>query len=149
MSTIPALTVLLDTNILVSAFLTPGGDAWEILRRVKGQRLVLSTAVLSEVEQVLVTRPRLRRTYTYTDEQVRQYCRNLLTVAVLLPVTTTLAVCRDPDDNAILACAVHGQAYYLITRNLDHFPSQHGKVAIISPQEALRVLPHMLWLRKA
>lgn len=137
----PALTVLLDTNLLVSAFLTPGGEAWEILKRVKHQRLVLSTAILSELEEVLLTHPKLQKTYTYTEEEVHQYCRNLLTMAMLVPVTATLTVCRDPDDNAILACAVDGQAEYLITRNLDDFPKQHGRVSVISPQEALRILP--------
>ena len=138
---VQTMTVVLDSNLLVSAFLTLGGEAWESVRRAKGQRLILSAAILCEVEEVLLTPPRLRKTYGYTDEEVHQFCRNLLTVAIVVPVTTTIDVCSDPDDNAILACSVDGQADYLITRNLDHFPEQHAKVSVLSPQEALKVPP--------
>lgn len=137
----PVLTVVLDTNLLVSAFLTPGGEAWEILRRARSQRLVLSPAILAEVGEVLLNRPRIRKAYTYLDEEVHRYCRDLLSVATVAPETTLLTVCRDPDDNAILACAVDAQAEYLITRNLDHFPEQYGTATVISPQEALRIFP--------
>ena len=138
---VPTVTVVLDTNLLVSAFLTPGGEALEILRRARGQRLVLSNAILSEVEEVLLTRPRLRKTYAYTDEDVHQFCRSLLSVAVIVSVTTTLSICSDPDDNAILACAVDGQATCLITRNINHFPQRYQAVSVMSPQEALKLLP--------
>ena len=44
------------------------------------------------------------------------------------------------DVNRILAAAVDGNADYLVTRNLSHFPETYGSVGIISPGDFLRML---------
>ena len=87
-SSVSLLTVVLDTNLLVSAFLTPGGETWEILRRAKVQRFVVSPAMLAEVEEVLLTHQHIRKKYAYTDDEVQQYCRDLLIAGIVVPVTT-------------------------------------------------------------
>ena len=59
------LKIVLDTNILVSAFLTPSGESYEVLRRAKGEVLCLAPFILSEVWYILRS-SRLRKKYRYS-----------------------------------------------------------------------------------
>jgi len=43
----------------------------------------------------------------------------------------TIAVCRDESDNKFLECAVAGNAKYLVTKNIRHFPKRYGNVEVI------------------
>lgn len=47
------LKIILDSNILVSAFLASQGEDARVLRQVKEHRLYLSRFILSEVWHVL------------------------------------------------------------------------------------------------
>lgn len=53
----------------------------------------------------------------------------------------TLDVCRDESDNRFLECAVEGQADYLVTKNIKHFPyKQYQGINIVRIREFLTVL---------
>jgi len=54
------LTVVLDTNILISAFLTPRGESSEVVRQAKGHKLYLSPFIFSEIWRILRL-PRIRK----------------------------------------------------------------------------------------
>ncbi len=133
------LRIVLDSNILVGAFLTPKGESWEILRQAKNHKLYLSLFILSEVEHTL-QRDRIRRKYSFTDDELHTYIIDLVMKSALLDPQLSLTVCQDPDDNAILACAVEAEADYLVTRNTKHFPRTYKGVVVIQPKEFLKVL---------
>jgi uncharacterized protein len=136
--------VVLDTTILVSAFLraVPGGAAFDLLRRAHAQdyELVLSRDILAETKRVL-ERTRLRSRYSYADDAVRQYCDDLSRLATVLSQIPNIRVVRDPNDDMILACALAGDADYLVSRD-DDLLSLHsyGGVEIVTPEMFLRVL---------
>lgn len=128
------IAAVLDTNVLVSGFLsgasTPGVlvQAW----RADRFRLVTSLAILAEVERTL-QKPYFRE--RMSDDQVRRASVLLRTDSFLVPNVEPLAgVATHPEDDAILATAVSGAADYLVTgdRQVQGLGSVQG-ISIISP----------------
>lgn len=111
---------LFDSNVWISALLNPVGapaqltDAW-LARRVD---VVASLPLLDEVHDVL-RRPRIKRKYRIPETDIAQYCELIAARATLIPLTGTLTICRDPDDDHILETAVVGKVRYLVTRDDD------------------------------
>lgn len=102
------LRVLADTNVLISAALARSPNAPSVLildaaldRRIE---LITSPLLLREIADVL-TRPRLRK-YLTTDEALR-FVADLTDQTTLLndPLGPHPAVCRDPDDDYLVALA--------------------------------------------
>ena len=112
--------VLLDTNIWVSAFISPRGfparvvDAW-----IAGQfDVVVSAPLLSEIADVLA-RPRLQSKYGYTAQEIEQLLHLLYRRALYVVPEGTLHLCRDPDDDLILETAILGGAQVVVSRDDD------------------------------
>lgn len=52
-----------------------------------------------------------------------------------------LKVCSDVSDNRFLECAVAGNADYLVTKNIRHFPpKEYANVKIVRIRQFLKVL---------
>lgn len=132
--------IVLDTNILVGAFLTPKGENSEVLRRAKGQKFYLSPFILSEVWRTLRA-AKLQKKYRYSDIEVVQYMQSLRFISrTHMPKIKVVKVCSDPDDNHILTCAVDVQADFLVTRNTKDFPKTFRGVKIILPGKFLQLI---------
>jgi putative PIN family toxin of toxin-antitoxin system len=137
--------VVLDTTVLLSAFLSPspGGATFELLQFASERRftLVLSEPILSEAEDVLLTRKHLRKRYRYTDTAVAEYIAGLRHAAVLATCLPALSIVRDPEDNIIIATAVAGAADYLCSRDTDLLElHRHYEIMIVSPEDLLGLL---------
>jgi putative PIN family toxin of toxin-antitoxin system len=137
---------VLDTTVLVSAFLIPrrGGASFELLRfAMEGAYdLVLSSDILDETARVLLTRQHLRRRYDYPDEAIVTYCQSLARLATaVLNHPPPVQVVRDPEDDKILACALAAEADYLVTRDDDLLClKSYHHVRMIEPEAFLAVL---------
>lgn len=94
--------MVLDTNVLVSAFFWRGNER-EVVRAAVGRRFeaVISMATIRELEGVLI------EGFEVPDGTARAYCL-LLAVASLFvsPPKFRRQVCRDPDDDRVLEAAV-------------------------------------------
>ena len=69
------MRVLLDTNLLVRAAITPEGLARQILDHIGAKDehvLILSGHLLSEVADVL-SRPRIRARWPLSDDEIQMY----------------------------------------------------------------------------
>ena len=85
--------VVLDSVVLVSAFLTRHGLADEVLRRsVEEASLCTSPGILDEVRQVLLKREHIRKRYTYTRDQVDQFLAQVRTLAIVVSAPPPLKV---------------------------------------------------------
>jgi putative PIN family toxin of toxin-antitoxin system len=135
---------VLDTTALVSAFLSarPGGAAFELLQFAYAGRfeLVLSEPILTEVADVVLTRPHLRTRYRYTDNAVAAYVNGLRRAATIVTDLPQLSVVRDKTDDIILATAVAAAADYLCTRDRDLLDLQRYHETVIVPPEELLAL---------
>jgi len=137
-------TIVLDANILVSAFLTPEGESYAVVRQAQAQELYLSPFILSEVWRTLHA-PRIRKKYHYPDAEIEHYITELASTSTLIEPTTAVEACMDPDDNAVLACAVAAHADYLVTRNTKHFREpHHGLTPVASGLDYKLRLPAVL-----
>jgi putative PIN family toxin of toxin-antitoxin system len=135
--------VVLDTNILVSAFITPRGTPAKLLRAWRDGQfdLVTSPPLFVELQEVL-HRPKIRARYHLTQEDIHNFLTLLASATVCVPgITTVSAPIQDHDDLMVLATAIESQAAYLVTGDnellqLERFRSVH----IITPSLLLRVL---------
>ncbi len=133
------MVIVLDANILVSAFLSDKGEDAKVVREAKEQELYLSPFILQEVYTSLHY-PRIRKRFDYPDANIDNYLVGLTKACTLIEATIKLDVSPDPKDNPVLACAVAAEADYLVTRNIKHFPDEHAGVQVIHPRKFLATL---------
>jgi len=136
---------VLDSSVLVSAFLTPHGSVVRLLRDPARSRyrLCLSEAILTETAETLLGKSKLRRYAEYADDDVRDYIRWLLTQAEIVADTPApRVVLNDPKDDPIIAAAVEAKADYLITGDRAHLLpiGEYQGIRIISPRAFLEIL---------
>ena len=136
---------VLDSSVLVSAFLTPHGSVVRLLRDPVRSRyeLCLSDAILTETAEVLLAKSKLRRYAAYADDDVREYIRWLLTQAEMVPdAPAPRVVLNDPKDDPIVAAAVAAKADYLVTGDRAHLLplGEHQGIRIISPRAFFDIL---------
>ena len=131
------MRVVFDTNIYVSAFAIPGGDAEEAFRyAVHGTfELLISVPILTETAGVLQTK------FDWSSDRVRQLVLYLSQTATLVETTSHLHILHDEPDNRILECALESHADYIVTgdRHLLDL-AQHETTRVIKLAEFLALL---------
>jgi len=114
------MRIVLDTNVLVSAILSPRSNSAHIMKLVlEGVvNLVISHDILDEAYRV-VRYPKLVRLMKkngVAPEDVDFFLERLSAIAVVTRGELKLDVIQDdPSDNMILACAVEGEADFIIS----------------------------------
>jgi uncharacterized protein len=109
--------VVLDTNVLISAVLSPLGKPFACFSWVlDNATLIVSRELLEELESRLA-RPKFAK---YLDGSTRRaFVADLVLSAVQVELAGTIKVCRDPDDNKLLEIAALGRADCLVTGDQD------------------------------
>lgn len=129
-----------DTNVLVSAVLTDGTCRRLLGLASQGKlRWLLSPATSQELLAVL-KRPRFKLA---PGQAERVLTHDVLPFADVVPAAPLeLAFpCRDPHDDKFLACALQGQADFLVTGDKDLLQlAGRYPFKILSPQAALQAL---------
>jgi putative PIN family toxin of toxin-antitoxin system len=134
------MKLLLDTNVLVSAFLWQGVPGRLIELGIEQEiQLVTSRVLLDELADVL-PRKKLAKKVAATGLTPTQIVLNYRRLAQL--VTTrklSQAVSRDADDDHVIACAIAAQADLIVSGD-EHLLSLkiHQNIPILTPAEALR-----------
>jgi len=109
--------VVLDTNVVVSAYLSPAGTPGFLLSAWRGGsfELVVSPALLAEYEELLV-RDRIQRRHQMTREQITAEVATFGLLAVLVrPAHVPRVIVDDPDDDQVLVCAVGASADFIVS----------------------------------
>jgi uncharacterized protein len=129
---------VVDTNVLVSGLISAAGPPARIVDAFRRDRfdLVVSPAVLDELLEVLL-RPHVGVTVREAATMIANIrTRGHLVGGEYLDVN----VVRDPKDNIVLACALEGDAEYLVSgdRDLlflkDHHIAGHRTVHVVRPR---------------
>ncbi len=111
-------------------------DAW----RRRGFVLLVAPGQIDEVAEVL-RRPKIARRYPIAPADRDAFLELLRTESLLLPRGAEPGVCRDPDDDALLGCAVAGGADYVVSGDNDLLAvRRHGGVTILTAREFLTLL---------
>lgn len=129
------MTVVFDTNVVIAALLT-NGLCHECFRRaVRARLLVSSPALLDELESTLRRKFSLAAPAETFLRTFRDHVR--LVSATPLPDP----VCRDPDDDLVLATAVAAEAHAVVTGDQDLLVLRsYGAVRLVSPRQFLEWL---------
>lgn len=105
--------IVLDTNLVVSAFLRPDGAAAQALvRALQGFEVVASRQTLDELLDVL-GRSKFDR-YLPRLERL-EYAQTYAQAVRLVEVGTCVNDCADPKDNKFLALALDAHASILVS----------------------------------
>jgi hypothetical protein len=131
------IRAVLDVGQYVSATIQARGHPAQILEAWKAGRfeLVTSTAILDDLRRVL-RYPRLRKRHVWTDEKIELFVDSIALAATLTQGNLEVnAVAADPTDNKVLACAVEGQADYLVASD-DHLLKleRYSHIVILPPR---------------
>lgn len=130
------MRAVIDTNILVSGLLWHGPPHALIERARDGTlTLITSPALLADV----INRPKLRAILTAvgtTQDRLLMELRQLAEIVVPPPLPAP--VCRDPDDDAVLALAVAAEANCVVSGDADLLAlGAYGGIPIIDAVTAV------------
>lgn len=125
---------LLDTNVLIAAFIS-SGICHEVLEHIiRNHKLVLSDFIVNEFKSKLLSK------FQYTEKEVDEALTLLLTRAEMAQVSPLQSrVCRDADDDNILASADSAKCDCIISGDKDLISlKQFQNIKIIPPSEFWR-----------
>ena len=127
------LRVVIDTNIVVSAFISPHGNPAKILDMVTDLKLCIcySTEILTEYIEVL-SRPR----FNFKDEDCEDFIESVKRFGLLCQPTASDIPLPDEADRCFYDTAKFCEAM-LITGNTKHFPVE---AFIVTPTEFIALL---------
>jgi predicted nucleic acid-binding protein len=100
------LCAVLDSTVLIGAFLTPGGAADALVDQAKAGCITGAVAeeIMADTAKVLLTAEHIRQRYAYTDADVQDYLQNIRQAVLIVSDLPSLSgLVRDPNDDMILA----------------------------------------------
>jgi len=130
------MKVVLDTNVLVSALLTPMGPSSATLKVIIGYgKIFYDLRILTEYRKVLS-----RKEFGFDKEKVKTLIDFIendgLRITEVIPLPKAKFV--DSSDMPFLEVAITAGVGFIITGNKKHFPkSLARKVEILSPGDFL------------
>ena len=129
--------VVLDTNVLISAVLSPSGAPANLLARLVRVRsvLVFSEPTMNE----LATRMLKSKFDRYVDRSLRvKFLAELDAVAEIVGITGAPMGCRDREDDMILETALNAEAPLIVSGDADLLSMNPWRdIRIVSPAEAI------------
>ena len=133
------MRLVVDTNVLVSAFLWEGvpGRLIELAGEQEIQ-LFTSRALLDELAATLAKK-KLEKPIAKTGLTADQMLRNYRRIVTLVTVRQlTQQVSRDADDDAVLACALAARADLIVSGDGDLLTlKQFQRIEIVSARVAV------------
>jgi putative PIN family toxin of toxin-antitoxin system len=114
------MRAVLDTVIFVRALVNPKGRWGRLLFDLSDRyTIVLSPDIIREIVSVLY-RPNLRERFPQlADPPQLDRVLGLFEQAEIVEPAEEVSVCRDANDDKFFACALAGQARYIVTEDKD------------------------------
>lgn len=129
------MTVVLDTNVVVAALVAEGLCREVVLRAVRRRVLASSTGLMDELTETL------RRKFTISPATATFLAALRNQIQLVEPGALPKAVCRDPDDDLVLATAVAAHADLIVTGADDLLVLRtYEGIEIVSPRRFLERL---------
>jgi putative PIN family toxin of toxin-antitoxin system len=125
---------VLDTNVVISAVLFGGVSRNLLVRAIRGEiDLVTSPALLDELEDVL------GEEFDFSRDAARATRSEIESLSDVVEPVDLPRVCRDPDDDQVLAAAVAGAADLIVTGDEDLLTlGSHQGIEIVTPGDLSR-----------
>lgn len=138
------MKAVVDTNVVVSASISPKGPPAEIIRAWRAQLFtwVTSPELLAEIEKVLLS-SRLQRYQAWSEDEIQQFMRSLRAATILVEPSERLEVVHDPADNRLLEAAVEAQADVIVTGDSDLLDiGSYKGIDMVPPSRFVWLLTH-------
>ena len=134
------MRLVLDTNVVLSGLLWRG-TPYQLLTHIKQTRtlqLVSSPVILEELADVL-TRQQCIKRLSAIGQSGAQVLSDYLQVVELVEPVSIPPTSRDPDDDAILACALAAHANLIVSGDADLLVlEQFRDIPIMTAAQALK-----------
>jgi putative PIN family toxin of toxin-antitoxin system len=122
--------LVLDTNVLVSAFITRGAVGEWITEWQGDHQFITSRQILDELSEKLLHKFHLSRQVADGFVSLSEGRMQLVD-----PVPLSVPVCRDPDDDWVLATAMSGKCDMIVTGDQDLLAlGEYSGIPIVSPR---------------
>jgi putative PIN family toxin of toxin-antitoxin system len=130
------MRALLDTNVLLSAILFGGLPRRLLISATEGRiHLVTTPVLLDEMEELPF------QNFGFSATAARATRTELEGLAEVFEPLEVPRVCRDRDDDEVLAVAAAGGVAFIVTGDDDLLVlERHGEIRIITPSEFRRIL---------
>ncbi|MDR3281197.1 MAG: putative toxin-antitoxin system toxin component, PIN family [Synergistaceae bacterium] len=124
------LGVVIDTNVLVSAILSPGGNPARVLASIFDGKIQLyySGEIMAEYQEVL-----FRNKFGFEEGRVSLILKTLEEFGRLKTLKASTVLLPDETDRVFYDAAKVADAF-LVTGNLRHYPEEEF---IITPRELM------------
>ncbi len=127
------MRVVLDTNVLVAAFVARGACSEVFERVITEHRLIVSSWLLEELRRVLVAKLELDPSRCRRAMELVRRSGELID-----PRPLATPICRDPDDDNVLALVRDGNADRLVTGDDDLLVlGSFEEIPIVTPRTFL------------
>lgn len=136
------MRIVIDTNVLLSGLMWQGAPHSLLDQAREGSVDLLTSQVLLDELADVMTRQKfagiLQRT-SRTPERILHELRALMEIIVASPLPQP--VCRDPDDDAVLACALAAHADLIVSGDADLLVlEQFQGIRIVTAAQVLKSL---------
>ena len=133
------MKAVFDTNVLIAAFLTEGICAKLLIRaRRRDFDLILCDGILQEFKRIL------KKKFATSPHETSEALIILSEAALEIHGQTDsiTSICRDSDDDLILACAGDAVADYVVTGDKDFLVLKNYEgTSIVTPREFEKLFP--------
>ena len=129
------MRLVCDTNVLIAGLVADGLCRDIVKRRLPGHELFTSEALLAELDE------KLRDKFGVDPDKVPflKIYRERARVIAAAPLAEP--VCRDHDDEEVLAVAIAANAEAIVTGDKDLLSlKSHGGIPILSPRQFVELL---------
>lgn len=131
------MRVVLDTNVIASALFF-GGRPAEVLSMAADGRIQASRQRSHRGEEYQATFDALLERYHGRGRGLT--LASVLSFLELVPVQAQVSVCRDPDDDKFIGCAMDGRCLYVVSGDKDLLTvGRHQGVRIVTVAEFLEI----------
>ncbi len=134
------IKITADTNVLISATFWKG-SSHKIMEMVERKELILilSHAIIEEYEGVLHY-DEIQKKIKHRNLEMHLTIQKIISLSKIVEPSEEIKIVEDdPDDNAIVECAVEGNVDYILSQdkhllNLGEF----RKIKIVNPENFLK-----------
>jgi putative PIN family toxin of toxin-antitoxin system len=109
--------IVIDTNILISAALSPDGTARKALDKVYQQFKIAQSEETYQELSTRIYKPKFDKYISNTERQ--DFLEVVKKYSQFIEIKSQINICRDADDNKFLDLAKDSNAEFLITGDQD------------------------------
>ena len=109
------MRIVVDTNVIASAVYF-GGKPYDLLKLIMEEKVsaIVSKEIVDEYEEILA---RLQHKFPKLSKSIP--FQEIVGKLTVINVSSDIHICRDPDDDKFISCAVDGRCIYIVSGDND------------------------------